>query len=232
MDGKEWVHTALDLFFPPRCAFCGGLMEQSGNGVCAACESVLPYKKDGGVSDLNGFPSAVVFYYDGVIQDGIHALKFGRKSWRAEVFGRYIAEHAAACFSEPFDTVTFVPVHFKRSIERGFDQAQLLARSAAKTLRLPMLRTLRKARSNLPQSTLNDPDQRRENVKNAYRPFRPAHIRGRRLLLVDDVITTGSTITAGAAALLDAGAKSVVCVSLAGGHRERGASIMRESVVY
>ncbi|MDE7244189.1 MAG: ComF family protein [Oscillospiraceae bacterium] len=210
--------AALDLLFPPRCAFCGSLLEHSGSGVCPDCECGLPYRTDGGVQELEGFPCITAFYYDGAVKEGVHALKFGKKSWRAEVFGRYIAENTAECFPDAFDAVTFVPVSFRRSLERGFDQAQLLARSAAKTLRLPMLRTLRKIRNNRAQSSLTDPGQRRENVKGVYRSFCPAKIKGRRFLLVDDVITTGSTITASATVLLDAGAKSVVCASLAGGH--------------
>ena len=212
--------AALDLLLPPRCAVCGGLMERSGTGICGGCADSLPHTQDGGVRTLNGFFCAVAFYYDGAVKDGIHALKFKRKSWRAAVFGRCIAENAASCFPDAFDAVTFVPVSLRRNWERGFDQAHLLARSAAKTLQLPMFRTLRKVRNNPAQSTLTDPEQRRQNVKNVYRPFRAARIKDRRFLLVDDVITTGSTITAGAQVLMEAGAKCVFCASLAGGHGE------------
>ena len=222
---EQAISTAvLDLLLPPRCAFCGGLMEHCGTGICGDCEDSLPHTEDGGVQIRKGFSCAAAFYYDGAVKDGIHALKFGRKSWRAEVFGRCIAENAAACFPDAFDAVTFVPVSLRRNWERGFDQAQLLARSAAKTLQLPMFRTLRKVRNNPAQSTLTDPEQRRENVKNVYRPFRAGRIRDRRFLLVDDVITTGSTITASAEVLMEAGAKSVICASLAGGH-ERASQI-------
>lgn len=218
---KAVPSAVLDLLLPPRCAFCGCLMEHSGCGVCGDCESGLSSLENGGIRELNGLACTSAFYYDGVVRDGIHRLKFDKKSWCAAVFGRYTARNAAACFPDAFDAVTFVPVSFRRNFERGFDQAQLLARSAAKELHLPMFRTLRKVRNNPPQSRLGDPSQRQENVKGVYRPFLPARIKGRRFLLVDDVITTGSTAAASAAVLLDAGAERVVCVSLAGGHEEK-----------
>ena len=83
--------------------------------------------------------------------------------------------------------------------------------------------TLRKIRHNRPQSSLDDPRQRRANVEGAYRVLPWARIAGRRFLLVDDVITTGSTMSACAGTLLEAGAESVVCAALAGGHPSKTA---------
>ena len=225
---KSPVAAALrDLLLPPRCAFCGCLTE--GESVCPDCTAALPHLRDGRIQSLNGFPGTIAFYYDGVLRDGIHALKFEKKSWRGTVFGRYIGENAAACFPAAFDAVTFVPVSLRRNFERGFDQAELLARSAAQTLGLPLIRTIRKIRHNRQQSTLTEPAQRRENVRDVYRPLSADRIRNRRFLLVDDVITTGSTVTACAAVLANAGAESVVCAALAGGHADRLGS-QRENV--
>jgi len=209
----------LDLLYPPRCAFCGKLLERAGSGVCPDCEKSLPYAGEGGaLQTIAGYPCVRAFYYEAMVEQGVHALKFGRAAWRAGVFGRYIAQAAAEYLGGRFDAVTYVPVSWQRNYARGFDQARLLARAAAKAWGMKAEPTLRKIRHNRPQSSLNDPRQRQANAKGAYRPLPRAGIAGRRFLLIDDVITTGSTISACANTLLEAGAASVVCASLAGGH--------------
>ena len=189
--GKHPVSVLLDLLFPPRCAFCGRLVEEGD--VCAACAEAL----------------------------GVRALKFGKKSWRARVFARYIAQTAAEELSGGFDAVSFVPVSLRRNFERGFDQARLLAEEAANIWGVKAEAVLRKDRHTRAQSSLQDAALRKTNVKGAYRVPHPERVRGRRFLLIDDVCTTGSTLSAAADALLEAGAAGVVCAVLAGGSRKR-----------
>lgn len=213
------ITRILDLLYPPRCAFCGRLMEHTGSGVCPDCVRNLPYAADcDALQIMAGFPGVRAFYYEDMVKQGVKALKFGRTAWRAGVFGRYIAQAASKYLSGRFDAVTYVPVSWQRNYTRGFDQARLLAQSAAKVWGIKAEPTLRKIRSNRPQSSLRDPRQRQTNVQGAYRPLPRAKIAGRRFLLVDDVLTTGSTMSACANTLLEAGAVSVVCASLAGGH--------------
>lgn len=209
----------LDLLFPPKCAFCGALMEHTGSGVCPRCASALPFRPDGQVlREVGGFPAAVTFYYDEPVSDGIKALKFRKTPWRAKIFARYLAQTAAEYLGGQFDEVTFVPVSLKRNWERGFDQAKLLADETAKTWNLRAVPTVKKIRDNRRQSSLTAPEERAENVKGVYRVPRPQRAAGKRFLLIDDVLTTGSTISACAGALMDAGAASVVLAALAGGH--------------
>ena len=214
----------LDLLFPPRCAFCGELIEPSTGDVCEACEKILPYRDGDALLTVgkNKYPCAVALYYDRPVSTGIKALKFGKKSWRAKPFARYIAQVAAEELSGQFDAVTFVPVSWKRNFTRGFDQARLLADETAKIWDAKAEPALRKIRHNRAQSSIISPTQRAENVKDAYAAPHPERVKGRRFLLIDDVCTTGSTISAAADALLDAGAQSVVCAALAGGHRRSG----------
>lgn len=212
--------SILNILFPPKCAFCGKIMD-TASGVCSACQKALPYRPEGKVlQTIDGFDCAVTFYYDGMVKSGIRALKFQRKSNRAAVFGPYIAQTAAEYLGDRFDAVTFVPISSWRNFTRGFDQAQLLAQAAAAEWNVPVEKTLQKTRNNPPQSSVKTPAERRANVLGAYRPHPKANIRGQRFLLIDDVLTTGSTITACARTLMAAGAESVVCVALAGGHKE------------
>lgn len=212
------TEAILDILFPPKCAFCGALMEHTGDGVCGSCARRLPWREEGAVlRTINGLDCAVTFYYEDMVESGIHALKFGKKSNRAAVFGRYVAQTAAEYLGGRFDAVTFVPVSSRRNFSRGFDQARLLAESAAKVWNAKAEPTLKKVRNNRPQSTVKTPEERRSNVQGAYRVRKGAPVAGRRFLLIDDVLTTGSTISACAECLLDAGAASVVCAALAGG---------------
>ena len=206
--GKHPVSVLLDLLFPPRCAFCGRLVEEGD--VCAACAEALPFREGTASVQVIGegrYPCALAFY--------------GKKSWRARVFARYIAQTAAEELSGGFDAVSFVPVSLRRNFERGFDQARLLAEEAANIWGVKAEAVLRKDRHTRAQSSLQDAALRKTNVKGAYRVPHPERVRGRRFLLIDDVCTTGSTLSAAADALLEAGAAGVVCAVLAGGSRKR-----------
>ena len=103
-----------------------------------------------------------------------------------------------------------------RNYWRGYDQARLLAEECAKLWGVPALPVLRKIRNNPPQSTVKTPAERRANVLGAYIVPQPQRAMGKRFLLIDDVVTTGSTMAACARCLMDAGAESVVCAALAG----------------
>lgn len=212
--------TILNLLFPPKCAFCGKIMD-TARGVCGDCEKSLPYRPEGKVlQKVGGFDCAVTFYYDDMVKEGIRALKFQSKSARAAVFGPYLARTAAEYLGGRFDAVTFVPVSPWRNFTRGYDQAQLLAEAAAGVWDTKIQKTLAKVRNNPPQSSVKTPGERRANVLGAYQVRSHGEIRGKRFLLIDDVCTTGSTLAECARMLMEAGAADVVCAALAGGHRQ------------
>ena len=229
----------LNLLFPPKCAFCGGLIDpdsgsgpaggtptehpadppllHKNDGLCPACRASLPFTAVGEqLRRVDGFPCAVALEYEDMVRQGVHALKFYGHPQRARVFARYVAQAAAEQFPGGFDAVTFVPVSLWRNYWRGYDQARLLAEECAKLWGVPALPVLRKIRNNPPQSTVKTSAERRANVLGAYIVPRPGQVRGKRFLLIDDVVTTGSTMAACARCLMDAGAESVVCAALAG----------------
>ena len=210
----------LNLLFPPKCAFCGALMEESPDGLCPACRAGLPYAAGADALRMaGGFPCAVALRYEAMVRQGVHALKFYNQPQRARVFARYLAQAAAEQFPGGFDAVTFVPVSLWRNYRRGYDQARLLAEEAAKLWGVRAEPTLRKTRNNRPQSSVKTAAERRANVLDVYDVPHPERVAGRRFLLVDDVLTTGSTMAACARRLMDAGAESVVCAALAGAEK-------------
>ena len=197
-------------------------MPRTGEGICGNCAKILPFVENRKIlRKIGKYTCAVTFYYEGVVKSAILALKFQGCFHRADRLAAYLARTIAHHLEGEFDTVTYVPIHFLRHVHRGFDQTKLIAEAAADIWEVKLLKTLRKTRNNRPQSSVKDPEARRKNVQNAYTAVNTEAFRGKRLLLIDDVVTTGSTLTACADELLAAGAASVVCAALAGGHPEK-----------
>ena len=113
------------------------------------------------------------------------------------------------------DLITWAPLHPQRKRERGYDQAELLARRVGELSGLPVAGTLEKARATAVQSQAGEDGARRDNVRGAYRVLPGAELAGKRVVLVDDVATSGATLAECAAALRGAGAASVTGLTLA-----------------
>lgn len=209
----------LDFFFPPRCAFCGAILEESGDGVCSACRKALPRAAE--TERKCDFVCAYTapFYYEEPVRQGMLAYKFRNAPSRGKVFGRMIGEDLLRRGIDGFDLISWVPLSAKRHRRRGYDQARLLAEAAAEALGTTAVPLLRKARDVSPQSRLRTPEERRANISGCYVVRSADAVRGKRILLIDDIITTGSTLSECARMLLTAGAVSVRGAALAC-HRE------------
>ncbi|MFS8544243.1 MAG: ComF family protein, partial [Limnochordales bacterium] len=148
--------------------------------------------------------------YDGALRDYIHRVKFGADRALGETLGRFLAEYALRTRELwPFDAVVPVPLHAQRLAERGFNQAELLARPVAHYCGRPLLRhVLERVRPTAAQARM-PVGGRRANVRGAFRVRAAAALAGKRLLLVDDVLTSGETAGEAARVLLRAGAAQV-----------------------
>lgn len=208
------LERILDLLFPPKCPFCARVLDRSG--VCGRCEASLPWTgEDDSLWEIPGaLRCAAPLWYEGGVRQGLLRFKFQGAAGAGDPLGGLLAQCAAERLSGEFDTVTWVPVSRKRLRKRGYDQAELLARGACRRWDTAPVRLLEKVRDNPAQSGLKDGAARRENVRGAYRAA-PEAVRGRRVLLVDDICTTGATLSECAAALRDAGAEAVVCAVVA-----------------
>jgi ComF family protein len=219
--------VAIDLVFPPRCAACGA----GGAFLCAACQARLvpaapprcPRCWRPGLAGLcAGCQTApppfdglrAVFVYRDVARELVHALKFQGMSALAQPMAQHLAA-AARAWSPPIDAIVPVPLSGLRERTRGYNQALLLARELARELGLPAQpRALRRRRHTPPQARAAGAEERRRNVMGAFEA-RPSAVRGRALLLIDDVTTTGATLVACAAAAREAGARSVWALAFA-----------------
>lgn len=201
----------LDLFFPPRCAFCGKLYK---TGLCPACERTLPVREKAR-GDYTFARVAAPLTYTGSVREAVLKLKFSGGLGTLKGFSELMARCAAEEFSGEFDTVSFVPVSAKRRRERGYDQAERLAIETARRWGVKPIRLLKKTRHTAAQSGIKDPAARHANVFGVYEAVNIESIQGKRILLIDDVVTTGATLKECVRVLKEAGAAEVLCLALA-----------------
>ena len=207
----------LDLLFPPRCVFCGKLLATGERDFCARCQKELPWLEGPAAEQTGEFFSlcAAPLRYQGVVRDSIRRYKFKGRQGYHKAYGKLVAQCVHDHLAGKYDLITWVPLSDKRKKERGYDQAFLLASAAALELGDVAVETLRKSRHTDAQSGLEGEAERRANVLGAYAAVDPELLAGKRVLLIDDVVTTGATFSECARVLRTMGAKDVVCAALA-----------------
>ena len=205
----------LNLLFPPKCVLCASVLEKNELDLCHNCRCDAP-ECAGTHKNFSFLDSWVaVWYYKGYIRKSIHRFKFRNARHYAAAYGRMLAMRIAAEYPDGFDVLTWVPISAMRRFTRGYDQVELLANAVGRELGMTPLATLKKIRHNRPQSGITGHAKRRANVLGAYAPVCPQQVQGKRVLLLDDVITTGATAGECARVLLTAGAKEVHCGCIA-----------------
>ena len=203
----------LDFFFPRRCPFCGAVAGKEL--LCKKCRQSLPFTGEHAVREGTFGRCAAPLYYEDSVREAILQFKFKGRLGGMSCFGMLMAECAAEHYSGAFDAITWVPVSKKRLKKRGFDQTRYLTGSMCVDWHVAPIETLRKVTDNPPQSTLETEEQRRANVLGVYEAVNAEQFRGKRLLLVDDILTTGATLSECVRVLKEAGAGEVMCLTLA-----------------
>jgi len=199
----------VDLLFPPKCLTCGALAEP----FCGECRAQI--RPVGGARRPDGILEVrSAGYHEGMLREAVLALKFQRKTALVDPLASLLAEELLARHSSwrPHALVP-VPIHWIRRLERGFNQAELLAEAAGRRSGVPVVRCLRRVRAAPPQVGLSAA-QRRVNLDGAFDAASNAEITGRRLVLVDDVTTTGATLGECARTLESAGAAAVFALTV------------------
>ncbi len=205
-----------ELLFPWKCIFCGCVLE-SGD-ICQECKKSLPYTKGDSIYQKFPFVDKCIspLYYKDKVKDSIHRYKFyGCSAYFAgySTIMAPCAENNLDCGG--IDVVSWIPLSKKRLHRRWYNQSELIAREIAKRVGLPCEALLKKVKDNKSQSSIREYKERSKNVIGAYELLDTANVKGRYILLVDDVVTTGSTLSEAARMLKKAGAKAVYCVTLA-----------------
>ena len=208
-------HFLMELLFPPKCILCRKILKSGEMDLCGACRGDAPAYpgKKINIRFLDSF--AAVWYYEGNVRGSILRYKFYNARSYAASYGRILGMKLLREYPDGFDVLTWVPVSRLRKLRRGYDQVELLANAVGGELGVAPAPTLKKIRNNRPQSRLKDPAARKANVLGAYRILDGADVKGKRVLLLDDILTTGATAGECARVLLTAGASEVHCAALA-----------------
>ena len=209
-----------DIFFPAKCVLCGKVLSE-GQDLCRSCRTdTEDYPKPKNkISFVAGWTA--MWYYNGKVRHSMLLYKFyGRQSY-GSVYGRLLAMRLLSKPLCEYDILTWVPISRQRKSKRGYDQVELIALSAGQELGTPAIPVLKKIRHTKPQSRIRDSAHRKANILGAYCVPNPAQIAGKRILLLDDIITTGATVSECARTLLTAGAKEVYCAAVAANKDKR-----------
>lgn len=208
------LQRLIELLYPAKCVFCTRLLGKEETDICTSCRKALPWC-EGKVRRIPRSAATVaVFWYEDDVREAILRYKFRGQAQYSHAFGRLLAMKIAAADPE-FDLICHVPVSRARKAKRGYDQSERLAKAVGEELGMKPRKLLRKIRNNPAQSGLPSPEQRRANVLGVYRCADPEAVRDQKILLIDDVTTTGATLSECCKTLLDAGAARVVCAALA-----------------
>jgi ComF family protein len=235
---NRFVQGLADLVFPPRCMACGVLLVgPRDEPFCTACFSLIRFVappfcpccgipfSGAGADHLCGdcllFPPSyalarAVACYESVLLDAIHVFKYKGKIATGAVLGKMMADHVYPGFNiADYSLIVPVPLHLKRLRERGFNQAVILAGEISRRFSIPLdFQTLKRQVFTDPQVSLGK-DQRRANVRDAFIMRDGKKIEGQKVILVDDVYTTGSTVKECAAVLMKHKAAEVAVLTLA-----------------
>lgn len=201
--------------FPPKCVLCQKLLSQCETDLCHSCrrdteEYPKPKLK---ISFVAGWQA--MWYYNDKVRHSLLLYKFYNRRSYGAVYGRLLAMRLLSQPLCDYDILTWVPVSPQRKWRRGYDQVELIAKAVGQELGTPAVPLLKKIRHTKPQSGLSGSAQRRANILGAYIVANPAAVAGKRILILDDIITTGATISECARTLLTAGAKEVYCAAVA-----------------
>ncbi|MDD5085621.1 MAG: ComF family protein [Candidatus Omnitrophica bacterium] len=234
---SRYIEAFIRLFYPAYCHVCGRQLNLDEWAVCGRCLTKVkhlkkplcrrcglelpPYARKGWLCNrCRGRKTAydrlwVPFAYEGAVQTMLRAIKFRKKRGLIRVFRPLLEGSIVELRKERIDFIIPVPLDGKRKRIREFNQSALLAKEAGRLIEKPVREDiLRKKRHTEPQSILSR-QKRFANVRDAFGVLRPSLVKGKDILLVDDIITTGSTVNECARILKGCGAKNVHVLALA-----------------
>lgn len=237
--GPQYAQTMLDFLFPAECAACHNFAgDQRIVVFCQSCWNTIRLLPSNGCEqcgkpfaaaafagflcgDCRAFPPAYdrvlsAAMYDGVMKEAIHQFKFSRRFRLGKPLAHLLmAQLDGRLDYSAYHAILPVPLHRSRSKQRGYNQAEILAKEIATTRRLALMtQNLVRARHTAAQWQFNSKRERLKNVKGAFQLRNPEQICGKRLLLIDDIFTTGSTANECAKTLKHAGAEAVVVLTV------------------
>lgn len=211
------LSVIMEYIFPPRCAVCG-MVTKPGIYLCKSCRNKIPRLEEKRILRIPPDGRIVSCYspywYRDEIRSSILRFKGSHHTEYAKWYGEEIAAYLIRDGKDQhsFDVVTSVPLSLSKRNNRGYNQAELIAKEVARRMNLKDQVMLKKREDHQEQHKLSRLE-RQKNVKGKYSLLRSP--RGKRILLIDDIVTTGSTLKECSLVLLNAGAEKVTCATVA-----------------
>ena len=209
----------LDLIYPQVCGICGKLNSKS---LCNKCKVKLEkefkfetqnYEED---NSKNFIEHSYFFKYENLIRSQILALKFREKPYIYKTI-TYFLKNMQKSFEKlkKYDIIIVIPISYQRKRDRGYNQSELIAREISKIIKAKIARkVLYKTKHTQPQSSLNK-KQREENAKGVYKAINVEKLQNKKILLIDDIYTTGNTVNECAKTLKQAGVNKIGVITIA-----------------
>lgn len=219
---RDSLRALVAFVFPPTCLSCHRIegVEALPLGLCKLCRSRLLSARKNSVPTTNSRLQECArvysrWFYEPPLDRVIHALKYGRMDFLGRDLAAALHDHFLEALQEE-DVIVPIPLHSYRRLTRGYNQAEVIARPLADLLGVSLVRALRRRRFTRPQTRL-DRWERQANLERAFvvAPRKVNNLVGRRVLIVDDVTTTGATIEAAAGVIRRCGATSVSAITAA-----------------
>lgn len=221
------MKSVLDFFLPRLCIICRNPLRPDADIICGECKKGIAVAPDSKIEDefsrkfrndklIADFAALYIFVKDHHLQTIIHELKYNKK-FRIGIF---LGKEIAAMLSDKIieweaDIILPVPLHPLKKAERGYNQSYYIAKGISKLLEIPVKSNLiRRVKYTNTQTELSA-KERKENIRGAFRITNPIKVKGKRIIIVDDVITTGSTISECAELLISGGSGGVFALSAA-----------------
>lgn len=222
------IKSILKIIFPPKCILCGKILDfENDIEICDKCYGIIPFLKDTAETGSNKFyigefcdGVVCLCQYSGVIKESIMRFKFFEKSGYYRAFARLLAEKLKKVTkSDNFDIIASVPLYKRKQNSRGYNQSFLISKELSRITGITEgSRALTRIRDTASQSLLNK-EKRQKNIKDAFEVVNPEKIKGKNILLIDDILTTGNTLSECSRVLKEAGAKKVVSAVIASGRK-------------
>jgi ComF family protein len=236
---RELLNNVGDIIFPPQCLACGEILDPPARHIfCSLCREKIRFIT-GSLCPICGMPfedspapshicgsciearphynqARAAVSFETIIMDAIHKFKYGRSMSLGNALGSFMADFAFPDFDlTEYSLLMPVPLHVKKLRQRGFNQSLLLARALGKKHNLPVnFSLLKRSKFTLSQTGLHK-NEREKNIKGAFIVTDKEKIVGEKIILIDDVYTTGATINECAKTLVKAGAEKVAALTLA-----------------
>lgn len=222
----NYIEKAVEMVFPPKCIFCGCLLETGLKlHICGKCHAEIPFAREcilrPGKKRSGGCDHAIyVCSYSGIIKESLIRFKFFNKPVYYRTFARLLAERLSEAGDDcKADIIASVPLYKERQLLRGYNQAALLAEELGRETGVRVGRNLLSRVRNTEVQSLLTGKTRENNILNAFKVNDNANVKGKAILLVDDVLTTGSTVDECSRVLKEAGASKVIAAVIAAGRK-------------